>query len=1312
MFFKKQTVLFTFLLIIFLINNSYGQTNTPPTITATLNDQYYCPLSQINIVTDFNITDADNTPIDVVFIQISTGYIQSEDELKYLGTNPNITDFWNSSEGKLELSLSSASSNYSEIIAAVKNVVFESNNPNISNEKHFSFTIDEANYLPSTTHYYEYISDLGITWNNAKIAAQAKNYYGLQGYLATITTPEESQLIGEQATGAGWIGGSDNETEGVWKWVTGPEGLNGGTIFWNGSANGSSPINVYSNWNLGEPNNLGNEDYAHVISDPNVGSIGSWNDLINNYTNSDSYQPKGYVIEYGGMPGDPILNISASTNISIAKISSTTPNSTCGTGSVNLSATSSSGFVLWFNAPIGGSKLYEGDNFPTPNISNTTTYYVLASNDGSCENGIRIPIVATVNAIPTITSGPNVTICGVGTGTLTATASFGDINWYSSQTSQTSINTGNNYSPTITNTTTYYIDATENGCTSSTRTAVTLNVQKTLAPTGISQQTFCNTEYATIANLSITGTAILWYNAASGGTTLNNTNLLENNKTYYASQTINSCESPSRFAIDVNVFETPLPFEPTEISPLKICDSNLLGTDTDGFEISDLTQNQHNILNGQSLNDFDFNYFIDSDYLIPIANPTIFENTVSGGQTIYVRISNKLKNDCFKNTSFKIEINPLPIVTSIVELKQCDNDTDGISLFNLSEANILISSNSEAETFTYYLTESQAQTGLEANQITNFINYPNPTAINSSVFARIETVNGCFRTAKINLVVGVSQIPSSFQNLVYTICDNEDIDGDKRNGIASFDFSDAIQKIKDIFPLPHNFTVKFYNNEADALAEINPISDPSNHRNETSPNTQNIYVRIDSDDVNACLGLGHHITLNVEKLPIANPVVYNRQCDDFPLDSEITSEFDTSNLEISLLSGQSNVTVTYFSSNGNPLTDNNGNLIVSPFPNKFRTISQIITARVTNNSTNTTENIPCDDEILIEFIVDAVPVVKPIVMPHICDDGISDTDGLHDFDTSFIEDELLVGFKDEMSIFYTDSNGNPLPSPLPNPFTSGTQTIYVEIENILNPTCSTSTQIEFIVNLLPDFTVITPQIVCLNEPYKILTIETELEDSYSYDWEDENGKIITANSPFTKVFKGGMYIVTATSLEGCKRALNIEVNESVIATIKDEDIIIVDDSNNNTITILNENSNLGIGDYEFSLNDGYYQDEPFFDYVEAGIHTINIRDKNECGIAQKRVSVISFPKFFTPNNDSFNDKWQVIGLDKEFYPTSLIYIFDRFGKLITKIDPTGDGWDGYFNGRMLPSTDYWFTVQLTDKKGEIRLRKGHFSLIR
>ena len=174
--------------------------------------------------------------------------------------------------------------------------------------------------------------------------------------------------------------------------------------------------------------------------------------------------------------------------------------------------------------------------------------------------------------------------------------------------------------------------------------------------------------------------------------------------------------------------------------------------------------------------------------------------------------------------------------------------------------------------------------------------------------------------------------------------------------------------------------------------------------------------------------------------------------------------------------------------------------------------------------------------------------------------------------------------------------------------------------------------------------------------------------------------------------------------------------ESNPAVISQNDITITDDSENNTITI--STANLGLGEYEYSLIDSSgnleytYQNEPFFNNVPSGIHTIYIRDKNQCGVAQIDVSVLGFPKFFTPNNDGHNDTWAILGVNETFYSNSKIYIFDRYGKFITSIKPNEVGWDGLFNGQQLPATDYWFTAELIDSTGIIRIRKGHFSLIR
>ncbi len=264
---------FCFSLVLFL--HAQG---SPPELSAT-GDQAYCIGSPIKIVTNFTITDLDDTTIDFFYIQISSGYQVGFDRLELSGTHPTISQSWNMNEGKLTLTSSTTPGMLlTELENAVKDVIFVTTATSVITEKLFSLSADDANYLLKTDHFYQFISAPNITWKDAKIAAENTTYYGRQGYLATLRSQEEANFAGKQASGSGWIGGSDEETEGVWKWVTGPDA---GTVFWNGAVNGSTSNGKVTAWNYDEPNDFkGNnstgEDYAH-ITDASIGIVGAWN---------------------------------------------------------------------------------------------------------------------------------------------------------------------------------------------------------------------------------------------------------------------------------------------------------------------------------------------------------------------------------------------------------------------------------------------------------------------------------------------------------------------------------------------------------------------------------------------------------------------------------------------------------------------------------------------------------------------------------------------------------------------------------------------------------------------------------------------------------------------------------------------------------------------------------------------------------------------------------------------------------------------------------------------------------------------------
>ena len=782
-------------------------------------------------------------------------------------------------------------------------------------------------------------------------------------------------------------------------------------------------------------------------------------------------------------------------------------------------------------------------------------------------------------------------------------------------------------------------------------------------------------------------------------------------------------------------------------------------SDIDGFSEFDTSNVTQTLLTNpetsitQSLDDFTVSYqYIDENgntiNAAELPNPF---NTKT--QTVIATVTNKLNSSCTITKDIEFVVDPLPVIKqNIIIVEQCDDDenNDGITLHNLTEYEELFSDNYQNEQFEYYT--DQALT----NKIEDPTNYYN-VALEDLVWVKITTENGCIRTSKtqngddrlqIDITVGASEIPSTFiqdYNTLYTVCDDDF--GSEQDGISIFSNSvlnDIVTKLRssrEIFQ-DQNIRISLHTNSQDGLTGENPIDLTQDFIN-VSPYTQEIWARIVNIDITTftCLGYAKVAELYVEPRPIAYPVSIERQCDGA---SELDTDsqdglfpFDTSTIIDELLTDpatgvkqdESVLTITYFNEDGSEIP-------ASDFSPNFLTASQTITIRVEIDPSYPEIVNPdglCYDETTLEFIVDDTPEAYPVIITPHCDgdDGNSDIDGFDEFDTSNITATLLgpdQSLDDYTVVYqYIDEAGNLLSSnELRNPFNTQTQTVLATITNNINPSCPATMDIEFVVNPLPTFTVDDDLTVCINLPPIPIGV-TSAEGDYTYTWTHTYNGV---NSPFPTsgptifIGVGGTYFVTATDVNtGCQRTLSIFVEESETASFDlDEDGTITEDEykyfvevkdltndNNNTVRIKNL-TDLGIGDYEFAIDDptGPYQDDPFFENVRPGIHTIYIRDKKGCGIGQFDVSVIGYKKYFTPNGDGIQDTWRILGINEFFQPNSKVYIFDRYGKLLKELDPVLDGWDGTFIGRPMPQTDYWFRVFLEDG----REFKGHFSLVR
>jgi hypothetical protein len=248
---------------------------------------------------DSTVVIEPTVSIDVIKVVINTGFVVG-DSLSYDGVLPTgVTKDFNSTTGIL--TLSGAVMSAAEIQDIFRGVMMSSTSTTTANRE-ILFVLGDA--IPFNGNYYKYVASSAITWTDANSSANSSTHFGFTGYLATLTSAGEQNFVSGKLQGKGWLGGSDQVSEGVWNWVSGPES---GTQFWQGNGSGSAVGGEYNNWNAGEPNDLNGEDYLHYLEN------GKWNDFANSVVSIT-----GYLVEYGGMPGDPSCGPSSSKTLSLS----------------------------------------------------------------------------------------------------------------------------------------------------------------------------------------------------------------------------------------------------------------------------------------------------------------------------------------------------------------------------------------------------------------------------------------------------------------------------------------------------------------------------------------------------------------------------------------------------------------------------------------------------------------------------------------------------------------------------------------------------------------------------------------------------------------------------------------------------------------------------------------------------------------------------------------------------------------------------------------------------------------------------------
>jgi|GEM_PF-5343184 len=233
-------------------------------------------------------------------------------------------------------------------------------------------------------------------------------------------------------------------------------------------------------------------------------------------------------------------------NINIPATPTGSSSQTVCSGALISDLSASGSGIKWYAASSGGSPLAAATS-----LVNGTTYYASQTIDG-CESINRFAVLVAFGIPNAPTGNANQVFChSANVSNLVAVGTA--IKWYTTSSGGSALTS----SQALTNGLTYYASQTAGGCESTTRLAVTVSINSTNAPTGASTQTFCHA--AIVNDLVATGTAVQWYSAASGGTALTGGSTLTNGASYYASQTLNGCESNARMAVSVIINSTPAP---------------------------------------------------------------------------------------------------------------------------------------------------------------------------------------------------------------------------------------------------------------------------------------------------------------------------------------------------------------------------------------------------------------------------------------------------------------------------------------------------------------------------------------------------------------------------------------------------------------------------------------------------------------------------------------------------------------------------------------------------------------------------------
>lgn len=736
---------------------------------------------------------------------------------------------------------------------------------------------------------------------------------------------------------------------------------------------------------------------------------------------------------------------------------------------------------------------------------------------------------------------------------------------------------------------------------------------------------------------------------------------------YTVSVTVTTASEVKTETKDITIYDTPIALSP----------GNLLGCITQNTYNIDLASFNPTVLGTQDSNNFTVDYFLSQ--AAADANTDALGSTHEfpiGSTPVFIRVSNTSDVACYDITQFNIIARKAPFLAEITDWTVCDDDTDGFFTFDLSAKNEEIFNGQDQADFEILYFSSQAEADAGTNPLA--LNYTNTLAI-EELFVRFQNsmYPTCYRTESFMIEVSSGVVANTPTDL--EICDNDN------DGFFAFDLSITATDIVGA-QNASSLDISYHNTLEDALSGDNPLS--SAYTN-TTAYEELIYVRVQNAVDTSCYATTF-FTLRVSDSPLLQTVTDWSVCDD-DNNGFYLFNFSEKNSEILGSQSESDFTISYYETLAE--AELGQNEIVGNYQNTSN--PQVIYYKLESAS-----NSACfvTDSFQIEVFNTPFAIQTAAIITCASQELADQTIDLSQRTTE------ILGTQDpnQFSVVYyaseLDAQNDSNRLDTQNYIASlSEETVYARVAPINLENCYAITALELIINPLPIVPLEERYVICPDSP----TLIIDGGDFETWSWQNADGVELSDTRIFT-VAELREYQLTVTITQNglsCENTALFEVLSSGAPESIDVSINGFSDQINVSVVAT------GTGPFEYSIDGENYQLSNEF-IVFPGAYTVYVRDVLECRILSEEIIAIGYQRFFTPNGDSVNEFWNIIGT--ELYPDAELYIYDRYGKLITQIGANLQGWDGTMNGAPLPESDYWFQYSY----GANQLLTGHFSLKR